>query len=110
MVTIIYGKSWGERGGQRPAANNRRSFSIDPEKILSEKIEQGNITDKDIQDITKSGDSKMLKKLTDKADRQLKKKTQLEDKLGISDRKCFQGVDNSGCLYSDIPLNKLENG
>jgi hypothetical protein len=104
-ITLIFkGKDWGGKS----TSTGRRTISLDPEKVLSDKIEQGKVLDSDIQQILKSGDSKLLKKLYDKENKQRKKKLQLEDKLGITDHNVFQGVDDQGFLYKDIPLNKLE--
>ena len=108
-VTILYGKSWGERGGQNKSTTGRRTISLDPEKVLSDKIEQGKVLDKDIQDIIKSGNSSLLKKLHAKENEQIKKKKTAENKYGITDSKLFDGIDSAGNFYKDIPLNKLEN-
>jgi len=106
MVNIIYGKSWGQRGGQSAV---RKSFSVSSEQALEGRIDKGSITDADIQQIIKSGDSKMMKKLKDKENVQRKKKSNMEQKYGITDKKLFDGVDSNNCFYKDIPLDKLEN-
>ena len=102
MVTILYGKSWGAKGGE---SSQRRSFAMSEEGKMVEKIGKGSLTDSDIQRITKDGDSAMMRRLEEKAHQNRKKKEDLEDRLGITDRKVFDGVDNSGNLYKDIPLS-----
>ena len=107
-VTIIY-KGSGWAGKKSETSSGRRSISLDPEKVLSDKIEQGKVLDKDIQDIIKSGDAKLLKKLHAKENEQIKKKKTAENKYGITDSKLFDGIDSAGCFYKDIKLDKLEN-
>ena len=106
-VTLIFkGDGW---AGKKTTSTGRRTISLDPEKVLSDKIEQGKILDKDIQDIIKSGDAKLLKKLHAKENEQIKKKKTAENKYGITDSKLFDGIDSAGNFYKGTPLNKLEN-
>jgi hypothetical protein len=105
-ITLIFkGKDWGGKS----TSTGRRTISLDPEKVLSDKIEQGKVLDKDIQDIIKSGDAKLLKKLHAKENEQIKKKSDMEQKYGINDKKLFDGIDSNNCFYKDIKLDKLEN-
>jgi hypothetical protein len=104
MVHIIYGKSWGARGGRSPSSTTR-TFRMSDEGRMVEKMDKGSLTDSDIAKITKDGDSAMLRRLEEKANGNRRKKEDLEDKLGITDRKVFDGVDNDGNLYKDIPID-----
>jgi hypothetical protein len=105
-MVIFKGSGWASK---ETSSSVRRSFSLSPEGKLYEKLEKGSLTDKDIQTIVKEGDSKMMKALENKANEKKKLKAETEAKLGIDDSRCFDGVDNDGNLYKDIPLNKLEN-
>jgi hypothetical protein len=102
MVHIIFkGSGW---AGKSSPSSGRRSFSAprSKEEELHRKIESGQLTDMDIQKIQESGDSSLMRKLTDKENEAIRRKSDVEGKLGITDSKLFDGVDKDGNLFKDI--------
>ena len=96
-------KKWGN--GDEVEVRSLKSSKVSDEERIYNSIENGKLTDRDIHDIQRKGDSRMMRTLEKKAEENKRRKSDLEDRLGIRDRKLFDGVDNNGNLYRDIPLS-----
>ena len=97
MVFII------SRGRSEGTYTKSRDNSKDPEFLLMKRIDQGNITDAEINQVVKDG-GEALKFMEAKADRQRDKMKHVKNVYGD---KAFDGVDNDGNLYKD---NKAMDG
>jgi hypothetical protein len=102
-ITIIYkGDGW----ASKTRGSSSKSFSIprmDPEQALHERIEKGSVTDSDISTIKKTG-GKLMKHLLTRENEQGKKIKDMKRQYGNT----FDGIDNDGNFYKDIPLDKIE--
>ena len=100
MVYLIFkGNDW----AGKTQSYGRKTVYRSQEEILHEKIEKGTVTDSDIATIQKNGGDVMNHLLT-KENEQRKKIKDMKREWGNT----FDGIDNSGALYKDIPLDKLE--
>lgn len=100
MVYLIFkGGGW---AGRNTSPSPKK---VSREEELHRKIEKGNVTDKDISDIKK--DPVLLKELDKKANANYKR---LRSSTIYNDfrKGTFDGIDNDGSFYKDIPLDKLE--
>ena len=93
----------GDKGGYTAP---RRAPQLDKEQVLSRKIEQGTIHDRDISDIQDHGSLGLKMKLEEKVNRGLKQREHLQRIHGS----IVDGKDDKGRLYKDITLDHKKMG
>ena len=101
MVYLIFkGSGW---AGKSSSSSLRTKSQ---EQILKEKLEKGQLLDRDIQDICDSGDRGLKESLENEANRKYQQKKDLERKYG----KDVDGINRKGELYKDMKLNSKDFG
>lgn len=90
-ITIIIK---GDRGGY--TAPRKPKYSI--EEHLMQKVDEGTVTDKDIDTILQKGDWKMKRHMTERANALHKDKKHLDRLYG---KDVWDGKDNDGNLFKD---------
>ena len=79
--------------------------SKDPEALLMKKVADGTVTDAEINLMVKRG-GESLRFMERRANSLKGNKEQLDRKYG---KGAFDGVDNAGNPYKDIPLNSVKD-
>lgn len=95
MVYIIIK---GDRGGYTAPRKNK---TISLEEHLMNKVDDGSVTDRDIDTIVKKGDWKMQRHMIERANRLNKDKKHLDRMYGEG---VWDGKDNEGNLFKDTQL------
>lgn len=104
--TIIFkGSGWASSSRN---SGSGKSFSVPKniEKNLLDKIEQGSITDSEIEMCIDSGDRQIKQAMEKKINEGYRKKKYLDSEFGAG---AFDGIDNQGNYYKDttLPFNNL---
>ena len=83
---------------------NKATTHIPQAQTMIEKVRSGQISDGDIQQITRGDDMLLKNALEKKANEGYKKKKELDDTYG---KGAYDGVDNNGMLYKDIDVSEI---